>query len=357
MLDKKQNQQVEAEGIALQGGRDVTLNVTNTGLSYSDVKAIARDEALALFIENFPKLQGEAMVLAATRGEEITENFFAKLLEENPSGIQQAKSPDFQDALFTVQKEYAKAGDEDLGQLLVDLLVDRTKTEGRNILQIVLNESLHTAPKLTSEHLAVLAVTFFFRRTRNAGIGNLESLKVNLSKNIEHFAKLMPTKDGTFEHLQFTGCGSVSMGSINLEQIFQHTYCGLFNKGFEENRILELGITLGNDPRFFIPCLNDFTKIQVRGVEKGSLKDWLVENNISTDDQQKIESLFQENLMSEQEIKVKIIEACPFMDSIFTAWASTKMQNFELTSVGMAIGHANIKRLAGEFTDLSIWIN
>jgi hypothetical protein len=28
-----------------------------------------------------------------------------------------------------------------------------------------------------------------------------------------------------------------------------------------------------------------------------------------------------------------------------------------LTSVGISIGHANIKRLVGEFAKLSIWIN
>jgi len=33
------------------------------------------------------------------------------------------------------------------------------------------------------------------------------------------------------------------------------------------------------------------------------------------------------------------------------------MKKFTLTSLGIAIGHANIKRLIGEFANLSIWIN
>lgn len=134
MLNKNQDLQVDNGGIAVQGGGDVNIEVTNVGLNYLEVREVAKDVALNVFRENFPKLQGEAMLLASARGEAITEDFFSKLQIENPDGINQANSPDFQDALFTVQKEYAKAGDEELGQLLVDLLVDRTKELTRNTL-------------------------------------------------------------------------------------------------------------------------------------------------------------------------------------------------------------------------------
>lgn len=53
--------------------------------------------------------------------------------------------------LFSAQKEHARIGDEDLGDLLVQLLVDRTKVRDRNLVQIALNESLEVAPKLTPD--------------------------------------------------------------------------------------------------------------------------------------------------------------------------------------------------------------
>ena len=213
-----------------------------------------------------------------------------KLQKENPDGLYQANSPDFQDALFTVQKEHAKAGDEDLGSLLVDLLVDRTKETSRSTLQIVLNESLHVAPKLTSMHLAVLAVVFFFRYTRNPDIGNFNLLAQYLSNHMETFSDLLPKNEGAFQHLQFTGCGSTSMGSISLENIFRLNFGGLFNKGFEENRLLELPITLlGSNRNFFVPCINDLSKLQVRSVDLDSLKNHLIVNSVSNEDQQKME--------------------------------------------------------------------
>ena len=47
----------------------------------------------------------------------------SKLQREHPAGLEKSYDPDFQYALFTVQKEYARNGDKDLGDLLVDLLV------------------------------------------------------------------------------------------------------------------------------------------------------------------------------------------------------------------------------------------
>ena len=61
--------------------------------------------------------------------------------------------------------------------------------------------------------------------------------------------------------------------------------------------------------------------------------------------------------MSETEIRDKVVEIRPYMTEIFETWSGSAMKNFKLTSVGIAIGHANIKRLVGEFAELSIWIN
>ena len=37
-------------------------------------------------------------------------------------------------------------------------------------------------------------------------------------------------------------------------------------------------------------------------------------------------------------------------------WHSTPLKNLSLTTVGIAIGHANLARLSGFKSDLSIWI-
>ena len=79
--------------------------------------------------------------------------------------------------------------------------------------------------------------------------------------------------------------------------------------------------------------------------------------NIPEEDKSKITALFKMNKMNENEIKDKIIELSPQMSNVFDVWENSPLKSFSLTSVGIAIGHANIKRLIGEFSDLSIWIN
>lgn len=351
MLSRDQEQNVSDGSTANQAGRDI--NITNTGLTYSEVKDIALD----IFRLNFFELAGMAKETAKERAEEITEAFLQRLQAEFPEGLAKSNDPDFQYSLFTVQKEYARNGDKDLGDLLVDLLVDRSKQPQRDILQIVLNESLSTAPKLTESQLAALAVIFIAKYTEMHGVGNHQLLGEFFDIFVFPFITKVVKNLACYQHLEFSGCGSIGLGTRMLESIFGMTYQGLFFKGFDEKEIIDRSISIGIDHRFFIPCLNDPQKIQVRANTQGLLEKALEEHSITDEDRTKIVKLFNINKMSDDEIRAKCIEIRPYMADLFDIWSGSEMKHFNLTSVGIAIGHANIKRLTGEFADLSIWIN
>ncbi|WP_099610027.1 MULTISPECIES: LPO_1073/Vpar_1526 family protein [Vibrio] len=346
------NKQVQKGGANSTNFQVEELNVVQ-GLSYPEVRQVAID----VFKANFYELAGEAKVIAAERAEQVTEDFLNKLQKENPHGFTKSQDPDFQHALFTVQKEYARTGDEDLGDLLVDLLVDRSKQEQRDILQIVLNESLSIAPKLTKDQLSALAINFLFRYTQNYAVGNHKLLGDYFDKHVQPFSSSLPKNSASYQHLQFSGCGSVSMGSISLEQIIGETYQGLFLKGFDIQEIANREISIGQSHDFFIPCLNDREKWQVRANSKEILEKKMETLNVPQTDRPKILALFNQGKMNNQEIKSKCIEIRPYMENVFDVWADSDMQSFSLTSVGISIGHANLKRLVGEFANLSIWIN
>jgi len=351
MLNKDQSQDVGDSATAIQAGGSVT--VVNIGVTASEARQIALDVAKATFYE----LTGAAKETASTRVEEITEQVIKKLETDFPEGLQKARDPDFQYALYTVQKEYARNGDKDLGDLLVDLLVDRSKQDQRDILQIVLNESLATAPKLTDTHLAALAVIFLFKYTQNIGIGNHLMFGDYLDKHLLPFVPKLSKNHAGYQHLQFSGCGSIGLGGNSLEGILGTVYQGQFLKGFDQSEIANRAIGVGVDSRFFIPCLNDATKWQVNANSKESLEKHLDAQGVSSEDRAKILALFGLGKMSEPEIKEKLIAIRPYMAEVFEIWSNSPMQTFTLTSVGMAIGHANIKRLIGEFASLAIWIN
>lgn len=147
------------------------------------------------------------------------------------------------------------------------------------------------------------------------------------------------------------------MGTISLETILSRTYQGQFQKGFEEKEIADRSISIGLDRRFFMQCLNNPSKLQVRENNKEALKKVLEEHKVSAEDCAQINTLFDVGTTTEPEIKNKCIEIRPYMSDLFETWSESEMKNFTLTSVGIAIGHANVKRLVGEFSDLSMWIN
>lgn len=325
----------------------------NESLSYDQVHQIA----LEVFKANFYDLIGIAKDVARSRAEEITEKFLGKLHKEFPDGFQQANSPDFQDSLFTVQKEYAKCGDEQLGDLLVDLLVDRSKQSNRNILQIVLNESMLTAPKLTLEQISVLSVIFLFKYTQSLIVGDHNSLGVYFDRHLKNNVSNLVKNNSSYQHLEYTGCGNISLSEASLEQIISTTYQGLFLKGFTKEQFDEQKIEIGFDSRLFIPCLNDFTKYQVRINSHEQLDKLFDQIGVIQEDRQKIKVLFDMNKMNPEEIKGKCVQIRSYMKDVFDIWNNSPMKNFNLTSVGISIGHANIKRLIGEFAQLSIWIN
>jgi hypothetical protein len=45
------------------------------------------------------------------------------------------------------------------------------------------------------------------------------------------------------------------------------------------------------------------------------------------------------------------------MTQLYDRWQNSGMANFTLTSVGIAIAHANLRRRTGMSADLGIWIN
>lgn len=175
--------------------------------------------------------------------------------------------------------------------------------------------------------------------------------------NVAPFAPKLVKNLACYQHLEFSSCGAVGLREVKLETILVQNYQGQFFKGFEAKEIAERGITIGLDPKYFIACFNDSSKIQVRANNKERLDESLIEDAITQTDRDNIIALFDLNKMDVTEIKDTCIKIRPYMAGVFDTWSDSNMNNFTLTSVGIAIGHANIKRLVGEFANLSMWIN
>jgi hypothetical protein len=341
----------------IQKSGDSSVNIQakeiNIGLSYDEFRSIAQD----VWEANFYRLSGIAIDTAKERAEEIVNKYLKELKKRNPEGLDVARDPDFQYSLFNVQKDYARTGDKDLGEILVDILVDRSKESNRNIRQIVLNESLETASKLTKHQFAALSIIFIYKYTIYERMNSLDELKKYIDALISPFVPSLVKNATCYQHLEYTGCGSIGISQNPIEDIYLKSYPGLFVKGFTKESISDL---IAKEPRLsqlISPCFRDSNLLQINSVYESVTRETASELGIDSSTIDKLLKVQTNHSMNSKEIKDLIISIHPCMKNLYDVWDNSYMKNFTLTSVGIAIGHANIRRVTGNEFDLSIWIN
>jgi hypothetical protein len=331
-------------------GRNITIN---QGISYSDAKEIALD----VYKANFLQLSQQAADQARARAEELTDDFLAKLKKENEMAVAEMSTPGMQLALYEAQKQYAKIGDKNLEELLVDILVERASTPERNIYQIVLDESLTVASKLTTEQMDALTINFLLSKTMKQLI-NLDAVSEYINLEILPFLSELSDTSSCYEHLEYAGCGSfMQVSRIKpIESLFLRNYPGLFSKGFNQERFEhEIG-NLDEYTELVIKCLHYPNLYQFNVIDTEVLNLMSTKLNISEGVNDKMISLFNSTLMSDNEIKEYLIKTEPGLQPLFDLWEKSSISKFSLTTVGIAIAQANFRRRTGIKLDLSIWV-
>jgi hypothetical protein len=397
MSDKDQEQSTSDSSTAYQAGRDINI----TGLSYSEVRQVALD----VFKDNFYKLSGEAGVIAQQRAEEITENILNRLIQEFPDGFDKAKDPEFQYSLFTVQREYARSGEKNLGQLLVDLLIKKSKLHTRDFNSIVLNEALTTAPKLTQYQQATLSVIFFFKTyltIRGSWLGmpytypndfsdmiegkneysmfpsnetpvNFEEVLDNenilsLTETINLYLKPHADDLGYYwswendiRHLHYSGCisNSIRKQKFNLASVIASAFDQEFKLCIPDSTISQIKLddeTLVQ--KFFTRCNEPTNSHEFIPKNPKILKNIFQENNVSEEDKEKIHELFyRRDYIKESLILSRFLEKYPSIQNVMHAWSALELEDYLLTPVGEAIALANIHRYIKSQEQLTRFIN
>lgn len=348
MINDKINKQEGGENSTNLQGQNIVIN---QGITYQDAKNIALD----VFKSNYLELSTKAADTAKQRAEELVDDFLTEVQKRNPESISSMENPGMQYAIFTAQKEYAKTGDKDLSDMLVDILVDRAAQQERNLKQIVLDESLSIVPKLTLSQLDTLTIIFILKYSRNHNVGNLLQLKKYLDDYIAPFTQLLSKENSLYQHLEFAGCGSISLGSAQIESILLTTYKGLFCKGFTKEQI-ESTIPLENIKSLIVPCLQDTTKLQLAAIDEDVLEQKATALGLALDQINLLKPFLNNYQMGADEVKTFLKKQGDFIDVLFDIWDNSPLQNMTLTSVGIAVATANLRRKTGISVDLGIWI-
>ncbi|MCR3972404.1 hypothetical protein NUK55_14975 [Aeromonas veronii] len=324
------------------------------GLSYRD----ARDIALDVYQQNFIKLSEHAAQVALGRAEEFIDDFLGKIQSKNPALLEQMNQPSIQNSLYCAQKQYAVTGDKELKGLLLDLVVQRCEQEERSIHQIVLDEAIELAPKLTVEQMDALSLNFIVYKTIFNGIRSQEALFEHIKTQILPFIESLKFDTSCYEHLTYLGAATVEYtGKIpQLYEGYQETYKGLFSKGFDEAEVVQLLDVEKKAERLIMPCINYPNLYQVAVLRSDELDIACEQLEIPDGIKVKIRGLMDSHTMTPEEIKTFLLEKVPETEQLFEFWDKTRIHKMFLTTVGIALAQANFLRRTGVELNIDIWV-
>lgn len=349
--DKTQKQSSGNGSMNIQAGGAVTI--VNARMTVEDVKAIA----LEVFKANVMTLADIAKEAALRRAEEMTDQFLGQLKEVNPKALDKAGSPDFQMALFDAQKAYARTGDAKLAQLLVDLLVNRTEHETRSIQEIVLTESLSVASRLTAQQISTVTLLFILRYTMNTGIESMDGFVHWFRTTVSPFVPSLTKSATCYQHLAYSGVATIEITSTQLWDIWRQTYPGVFSQGLPKT---EYQSYIQNHPALdslLVPARHNPANVQLIPYVKSKVQPQLAAIGIPANVQDELWKKHVGACQSTPEIHNNLEEQIDTYSHLMRTWNESQLQSTFLTSVGMAIGHANFQRVTGQRASLSIWVH
>jgi hypothetical protein len=340
----EQDQHVKPGGMGLQAGRDIVVQGVSPEQMTEIMVAIAKTAA------TFAK---EALEIADARMSGFREEVLKMFSEKGKGDPEAFKDPDFQYLLGDAQEAVARSGDKAVRDTLVDIIALRSLEKGRTRLSITLGEAATIAAKLTENEFATLTLTYLVRYTIDRGIANLPALGSYIQNKLMPFARLVSREQSSFWHLQAQSCANVEMGQVDLMHVLRKQYGGVLGDGFTREQLeshLPDGKKHALDP-FIIPCINDPSKLQPNALNFETLKKEAAGSGLTEPELENVWRLF-ENAMREP----RLTEVAPDTPLLLELWKSTPLKNLALTSVGIAIAHANAARVIGFDAPINIWI-
>jgi hypothetical protein len=333
------------------------VNYYQQGIDYQTARQIAQD----VFDANFYKLSEQAATIAQSRVQQFIDDYLEKLQNESPEALGNVQDPDLQYGLFTAQMNYARSGDKDLGDILIEMLVQRTKTPERSLKQLTLNEAITVVPKLNNEQIKLLALLFTVSAVHDQSVNSHQALLESYMKYIYPFIPSSAPSQNQLLHLEYSGCISVErIASFSgvVEKLLAR-YPGLFSKGFPiedfNRRFPNLSENIKKS--LLTTCLNNPNNFQINAIDEDTLNAKCKELCLSSHEINELKGIFKTSLMREDEVKQKLEQLLPNFNELCNIWDSTYLKSSNLTTVGIAIAYSYVKRSIDFNAELDIWLS
>ncbi len=146
----------------------------------------------------------DARVEAEKRLSDISEKTIERITSLKEDLLYRFKEPAIQLVLNETFKNYIVSGDEELGENLIDLLIERLNAQERTTEQSVIDEARNILPKLSSNTVSLLAIIVFSKLIFPYNRKQYDDLLLKLAPLTE---KLKNINSLDIAHLKQVGCG------------------------------------------------------------------------------------------------------------------------------------------------------
>lgn len=350
-LPRKLNQEGSEGSSNYQAGNDLT--VINHGISVADARAIAEDVVRINLIE----FRDQAVEIALRRMTEFFDRWAARMQGASPAALEGVKEPDVQVAIAAAGAGYVRTGDDDLGEILVDLLADRCSVETRSLEATVLNEAISVASRLTDGQIAALAVAWTIRATVNPNYRTKLDVLGFVAQIASQFASRLPRGAGSYHYLASTGTCDLVDWPMPLALELSRTYPGAFTSGFTDEQILPVVLPLREShPQLFRPCANGSNMLQLDAITLSELKRKTRDLDEAT--RSALEGLLQNHPPEDYTaLKEEISNYSADIADLQNLWIQTPLGSVKVTTTGTTIGHAEYRRIMGGAPPLRVWVS
>jgi hypothetical protein len=350
----KQAQEVGNNSIAVQSSGDTSIRV---GFHAAEVQSIihsAMQAAMSLFAVAAREVADERMA-------DLEHRIMERFSTQEATSVETLKQPDFQYVLTRAHHSYARSGDSQVADTLVDLIGHRASQTERNRLSLTLNDAIDKAPLLTKNEFAELSLIYMLGHTRRMDIINFERFVEWIKTFIMPFVSDVAEHGASFQYMEAQSCGQTSVMQTQFRDLFVKNYGGVLSKGFDRAQYIahvapELHYTF-EKTEIVIPCLHDGSRWQLNAIDRKTFLEHAAEVIPDEATRNNLWNMFENTVFNEDELVEKVSEQEPQFCRLRTLWNSTPLNSFRLTAVGIAIGHANARRVAKIDADLAIWIH
>ncbi len=346
------NQKSGDNSTNLQAGGNIVVN--NKSIALFSIEEVAKQLMGSVFGELPDGTKKQIKSNQKSYFQALSENL-GQIIKQNEELKEIINSPDFQ---YISKKSTISASRSSSGELhknLASLIIKRINNNSEGLKRIVYDEAISTINKLTTDQLKIIALCYLLRYTSYDKILSWETYKNYLDTNIKPFLNFKNT-NAEFQHIEYTGCGSMGIGSWDLINIYKRQYSFLFLNLIEKNQIDDLNLS-EEIKKEAIAIDTKEDKYLIRFKNKTDLEKYLNDKKIDKEVAHKLVSIYENNIKNNEDIKKKISEETNIGKELIKLLEDSNLAHLSLTSVGIVIGANYFEQIVGEKIDISIWIN